>query len=82
MGTANSTQQKEQANGKTDWHWVYEAAGVLGWTVKDIMQASLPEIKLALDGRAVSMGLKPARDRSVRSNPIDLDKLMQAYPDK
>ena len=71
---------------KTDWRWVYHAAGILGWPIDGVMHASLPELILALEGRAMLKGgagaKKGAIKASLKQRPLDLSHLMAAYPDE
>ena len=67
---------------KTDWRWTYEAAGMLGWSIPQLMDATLPEIRYALAGALRIHGFDP--DKVFGTSGMSrkaLEALMDAFPD-
>lgn len=67
---------------KTDWRWTYEAAGMLGWSIPQLMDATLPEIRYALSGALRIHGFDP--DKVFGTSGMSrkaLEALMDAFPD-
>lgn len=66
-----------------DWDWVFEAAGALGWTIPEVLNATLPEINLALSGLAQSKGVKTSgKGKRGELKKDELAEMMALYPDR